>query len=384
MDVPTLVCGCGMRIKAPGAKPGRVGRCPSCGGRLEVPQAPPIPDEPAAEIGLADPEDGFGPHREIVLTPARTSESKPKGKRKRPREIVGPKGGRPPMADGFLPVLQKPETSWLTSFFYPLRGAESMGVVAAIGFIAWIFLTLVPEYCLQAMADTESMGAGLIGMLFVWLAVIPILFLGPPVLFYWLQYLGRILVSSATGDCAPPRTPDRNFDGFLNGLSPWFIWLVLGLGLGSMPALWLAFPDGRFAGGVPWTSLMLALAALPYILAALMLSFLHDDSMAAMPWGVLLGLVRLGRLVPDPRRPGRRRARIRRRLLRPGTGAAPVRLLALPAGLPRLLGHLPLDPDGDHAAARHVLLPPQGYAAMAQGPSAMGSQVASVRDVRSQ
>ena len=294
MDVPTLVCGCGMRIKAPGAKPGRVGRCPSCGGRLEVPQALSIPDEPAPEIALADPEDGFGLHREIVLTPARTTESKPKGKRKRRREVVGPKGGRPPMADGFLPVLQKPETSWLTSFLYPLRGAESMGVLAAIGFIAWIFLTLVPEYCLQTMADTESMGAGLIGMLFVLLAVIPILFLGPPVLFYWLQYLGRILVSSATGDCAPPRTPDRNFDGFLNGLSPWFIWLVLGLGLGSMPALWLAFPDGRFAGGVPWTTLMLALAALPYILAALMLSFLHDDSMAAMPWGVLLGLVRLG------------------------------------------------------------------------------------------
>ena len=294
MDVPTLVCGCGMRIKAPGAKPGGVGRCPSCGGRLEVPQALSVPDEPAPEIALADPEDGFGPHREIVLTPARTTESKPKGKRKRRREVVGPKGGRPPMADGFLPVLQKPETSWLTSFLYPLRGAESMGVVAAIGFIAWIFLTLVPEYCLQAMADAESMGAGLIGMLFVWLAVIPIGFLGPPVLFYWLQYLGRVLVSSATGDCAPPRLPDRNFDGFLNGLSPWFIWLVLGLGLGSMPALWQAFPDGRFAGGVPWSSLMLGLAALPYVLAALMLSFLHDDSMAAMPWGVLLALVRLG------------------------------------------------------------------------------------------
>ena len=45
---------------------------------------------------------------------------------------------------------------------------------------------------------------------------------------------------------------------------------------------------------MPWLSLALAPVALPYILAALMLSFLHDDALAAMPWGVLLGLVRLG------------------------------------------------------------------------------------------
>jgi hypothetical protein len=38
----------------------------------------------------------------------------------------------------------------------------------------------------------------------------------------------------------------------------------------------------------------LAAVALPYILAALMLSFLNDNELAAMPWGVLLGLIRLG------------------------------------------------------------------------------------------
>jgi hypothetical protein len=303
MDVPILVCGCGMRMKAPGARPGRVGRCPSCGGRLEVPEVPIIeeepeppmvPEGPEPPIGLADPFEGFGPVREIALTPARTAPTVPKRKKSRSSSAPATPGSRSPMSDGFLPVQQEPEASWLTSFLYPLRGAESLGMLAAIGVLAWTLTVLVPEYCLQAMADSEAMGASLLGLFFVWIVVLPIFFIGPLILAFWLQYLGRILVSSAMGECAPPRTPDRNFDGFLHGLSPWFVWLVLGLGIGLIPAIWAAFPGGRFAGDAPWQSLALAAVLLPYILAALMLSFLHDDTMAAMPWGVLLGLIRLG------------------------------------------------------------------------------------------
>ena len=44
MSVTTLVCPCGMTLKAPGAKPGRVGKCPRCGGLLRV------PDEPTATL----------------------------------------------------------------------------------------------------------------------------------------------------------------------------------------------------------------------------------------------------------------------------------------------------------------------------------------------
>ena len=39
-----LVCGCGMRLKAAGAYPGRLGKCPACGAPLRVPDlAPPPP-----------------------------------------------------------------------------------------------------------------------------------------------------------------------------------------------------------------------------------------------------------------------------------------------------------------------------------------------------
>ena len=39
MSVLTLVCSCGMKLKAPGAVPGRVGKCPRCGSLLKVPEA---------------------------------------------------------------------------------------------------------------------------------------------------------------------------------------------------------------------------------------------------------------------------------------------------------------------------------------------------------
>ena len=37
MAVSILVCGCGLKIRAAGATPGRLGRCPKCGGELRVP-----------------------------------------------------------------------------------------------------------------------------------------------------------------------------------------------------------------------------------------------------------------------------------------------------------------------------------------------------------
>jgi hypothetical protein len=138
------------------------------------------------------------------------------------------------------------------------------------------------------------MGASLIGMLFVWIAVLPIVILGPLVLTYWLQYLGRVLVSSAMGECVPPRTPDRNFDGLFSGMSPWMIWAVLGVGIGLVPSLWCLLPSGRLEGARAGMAIGLAVAGLPYMLASLMLSFLHDNAFAATPWRVLYSLVRLG------------------------------------------------------------------------------------------
>ncbi len=208
-------------------------------------------------------------------------------------EAPGPPKDRRPMADGPLPPLDRPERSWFASFLYPLRGADSLGVIAGLSFISWIFFVLVPEYILAGMADASSMGASLMGVLVGWITGLPVLILTPFVLSYGLQYLGRVLVSSAMGETTPPRMPDRNFNGFFNGLSPWFIWLVLGVGVGLLPALWYGLSTGSESNFL-WIGLVLAIASLPYILASLMMSFLHDDPFATKPWCVLPGLLRLG------------------------------------------------------------------------------------------
>jgi hypothetical protein len=197
------------------------------------------------------------------------------------------------MTDGLLPVLDRPETAWIASFAYPARGAECLGVMAGLAVLFWIFAVLVPEYCLLMYATADSMGASLLGTLFVMICALPSLVVGPLVLSYWLQYLGRVLVSSAMGETAPPRSPDRNFDGFFHGLSPWFIWLVLGVGIGMMPLVWWGSSPSLAAGG-PGIAMLLLLLALPYVLAALMLCFLHDKPLAATPWRVVWNLFRLG------------------------------------------------------------------------------------------
>ena len=75
-----------------------------------------------------------------------------------------------------------------------------------------------------------------VGKLIALISILPVAFLLPFAVFYWLQYLGRVVVSSGMGETIPPRTPDRNFEGFFSGLSPWLTWLFLGLGVGLLPA----------------------------------------------------------------------------------------------------------------------------------------------------
>jgi len=126
------------------------------------------------------------------------------------------------------------------------------------------------------------------------ISAMPAVILMFPVLFYTLQYLGRVLVASAQGEEVPPRPPDRNFDGFLNGLSPWVLWLFIGGSVGALPLVsyWLSRGDAE-----SWNSLVawgLGLLGLPYAVMALLMTFLHDDAYAAKPRAVCATMARLG------------------------------------------------------------------------------------------
>ena len=167
-------------------------------------------------------------------------------------------------------------------------------MVTVMGATFWGFTILVPEYCLGVWADASAMGTPSMGMLVILISALPALLLLPLIVIYLLQYLGRVLVSSAMGETVPPRTPDRNFDGLLSGLSPWLIWLIFGGLLGLSPLVLLAYLRDRPMTENPFLIVVCASLGLPYALTSLMLSFLHDRPWAAAPPGVLGTLLRHG------------------------------------------------------------------------------------------
>jgi hypothetical protein len=200
-----------------------------------------------------------------------------------------------PIADGLLPVLERTESNWFASFLYPLRSAECLGVIAILSGVCWVFVNLVPEYCLTIMGDASSMGAPTMGKFIALISILPVILLTPFALFYWLQYLGRVLVCSAMGDTTPPRTPDRNFDGFFNGLSPWLVWLAMGVSVAMLPLVAYGIYEPNSAGvGNGLVNVALFALGFPYAVMALLMCFLHDNAVAANPLNVAIAAVRLG------------------------------------------------------------------------------------------
>jgi hypothetical protein len=197
------------------------------------------------------------------------------------------------MADGFLPPLDQPETNWFLSILYPLRGADSLGMIAATSALLWLFTTLIPEYCLTLMGDAASMGAATMGYLIAIISILPVVMLLPFALLYWLQYLGRTLVSSAMGENVPPKSPDRNFNGFFSGISPWFVWLLMGVTVGLLPLACYVSSRNASAEVNRLIAVSLFMLAIPYISLALMLAFLHDHPLSATPWHIAGALFRL-------------------------------------------------------------------------------------------
>jgi hypothetical protein len=199
-----------------------------------------------------------------------------------------------PSAGGILPALDRPETSVLASILYPLRSDDSLAVIASLTVILWLFTILVPEYCIGLMGDADDMGTPTLGKLIALVSILPVAFLLPFTMIYWLQYLGRVVVSSGMGEAVAPRTPDRNFDGFFNGLSPWIIWLFLGLAVGMLPAAVYRLASNAESAGSLIFALGLVFVCMPYILMALLMTFLHDDQFAARPSAVVTALIQLG------------------------------------------------------------------------------------------
>lgn len=289
----TLTCPCGRRLKINGRPSGKTGRCPACGAALRVPSvgAPPQDDEwnwqGSYGVESQDPAD-----RPADKSSVKDDEWDWEGAydvAESPLPVVAPAPTTPVTKTEKKPP-PEPEPWFPPPLLFPGRNPEGVVVTASIGFSLWVLATLVPEYCLALVADADGLGALPMGHLVGIVTAFPFALFAPLMAIYWLQYLGRVLVSAAEGERNPPRPPDRNMDGLLGELPAWLSWSVLGLSIGALPlALGCA--------GRPWDSeraLALGLFGLPYVLMALLLTFLHDDSFAARPWAVVWNLVRVG------------------------------------------------------------------------------------------
>ena len=132
MTVPILICECGMRLKVRWGGSREGGSLPelrsyASGSRPGCPGASPSPGETArasrrrwamasSRTRSRSDEQSQAAHRSPEDSPARPTYVKAQPST--------------PMADGFLPVLDRPETTWFSSLLYPLRGAETLGVIA--------------------------------------------------------------------------------------------------------------------------------------------------------------------------------------------------------------------------------------------------------------
>jgi len=282
MSVPILSCPCGLRMKAKGATPGRVGRCPRCGQTLTVPETvgarvevkpTPTPRPQAEPVSRGyDVPSSYHPSvtEAVERRPAR------KGPKSRAVESA-------PLPE----VPREVEPWWRPALLFPMRGAEGLMVVAMMGLACWVVATLIPELCLQFIAD----GGFLMGLLVSLVAALPAMALGFFAVTYVLQYLGRVLVSGAMGEVMPPRPPDRNFDGLTSGLAPWLIWMTCGATVGLGPLAAYVLSRGWDQASNVAVVLLLIVVGLPYALMSLMMTFL-DDGGIPRPNGVVAALVR--------------------------------------------------------------------------------------------
>jgi hypothetical protein len=275
-DAPTttLLCSCGLRLKARGAVPGRLGRCPKCGALLRVPEAPAVP-APACQnipIGFADGEpipDGLGP-----------------GPGARPAFV--PHRDRPSAGPAPARKVAAPGRHGYQGLGYPLRGDGGISLLvfmpASLAFLTTLLLHVAPLIFFESFFAGAAMALALGTLLLTALA-----------LGMTCQHLGGFLAASASGESHHPRWPEFDAFDILRALGRWVVVAIGGLALGGG----LGIMDARGLGEGPgfWpragAGALLSLGTL-YGLMALLAVTLFEDIRAANPLAVLRAVVIAG------------------------------------------------------------------------------------------
>jgi hypothetical protein len=278
--VMILVCeGCGKRLKAAGATPGRVGKCPACGSLLRVPEDE--PDAPASPRAEATPG-GY----DLLPDPTRREATSTVPRRAR--------GARPaaPAPEEEGRAARRPDGSgerFRDCLIYPFQDTEGIALLLFLPPVLWLTslgsFGLIPGYIMQ---DNEVTTMGALTLFF------PMLCGFAMTLGYALSFLGRVLVSTAQGEDRHPRWPPWEFLGVLGTLGRW-IWAGgLGIVLAGLPAL--AFGRSReHLGAWDWAIIAAIMApGVAYSLMSLLAVLLHEDFRAANPITILAALARVG------------------------------------------------------------------------------------------
>ncbi len=278
-----LVCACGRRLAAEGAKPGRVGRCPGCGATFRVPDRPKAPAPP---VDIAESEPALGPAGyglSDAPEPPRRRAARRTSAEPPTMAVAAPAQG----VTGPLPVPRAIESSAAESLLYPFWGSTGVAALVALPpFLGAAFIFVVGLYVPILLS----------GGAFVVLAVImtPVVVCCLAVGGFAARVLADVLRSSAWGEIHHPRWPHPGFGECLAMAARW-IWAgVAGWLIGGLPALayWVYCGDLDWLDGVVLAELIALGAA--YAQMALVAVLLFDDWKAANPWTVLRAIRAIG------------------------------------------------------------------------------------------
>jgi hypothetical protein len=285
MAVTVLVCRCGKRISAPGATPGRVGKCPACGALLQIPPGPDVAQPTASPSPNSEspivyhvkdapsraPDRGPSPE-----APGRSTDGarrKGKGKKKKPVGLID-------RLEKWEGLVRRPEPSnagFWSSLLYPFWDANGLAFLVVFPIMWWLISLPTFEYLSALVTEQLAM-------------------IGPPIRFlipslmgliivsgYTLSYLTQVFLSSAMGDARHPRWPDLDLWELVQTVIRWAWVLLAGFLVGGVPALvflnWCEEPQT-----LDWIAFgaMLAAGAF-YAQMSFVALLLFDDLLAANP-----------------------------------------------------------------------------------------------------
>jgi hypothetical protein len=300
-DTTVLVCECGKRLKAPGARPGRVGRCPACGSMLRYPgDTQPVVEAPQAKRPNRAEE------RPREAKPGKPSNAPiPVGSV--PRDVptandkVHPERAKPIDTDRRAELLDAARQVGRGGFLKVPRSAR-FGLRDALVYPFWDIAGLS-----WIMFMPIGLGLPFLAVFFL----IPIVLrggdmaiLGPfafPMVIafaFGLGYLGlifsEVLIASTAGEVHHPKWPEIEFGALMGSLFRWSCGLVLGLSLGAIPAIqfWQSIEvhdlsDRVIAAGLVASGLLYGLMSLASII-------LHNELLALNPLIVIKAIFRAG------------------------------------------------------------------------------------------